>query len=254
MGRALYALTFSVLILAAFALILVSVGLFDVGPANTPEPNGNDSLLEEYRPLLKGQRPMIYQKDDFEQLSPWQKFVTPDAPAIMELASSLDSVKGAYIEAVSWTWVSDDVLNGQSEKWLMPNVFLADTPSYPRNPVKGREVSDCEEQAYSLVSLLRAYGVPATDVRVVVGEVMVEGDTGGHAWVEILQEGQWLQLEATSGPYWDEDGQTLVSRRGGGFLYYTTHDYPVVDIWGYFNDVYYYNPVNGVGNAPEYWR
>jgi len=208
----------------------------------------------EYRPLLKQQRPMIYKKDDFKQLSPWQKFVTPDDPIVVNIASSLNSVQEVYSLAVTWTWVSDEVLHGQSEKWIMPHEFLSNTPSYPTNPVNGFVASDCEEQAYSLVSLLRSFGVPATDVRVVVGEIMVEGETGGHAWAEVREGGQWLQLEATSGPYWDEETDQLVQRRGGGFRYYINHEYPVVEVWGYFNDMYYYNPEDDKGNAPQDWK
>jgi len=241
-------------------VILVSVSVFYYARGDDGQPtmltglDEEDDTEDESIPMLRKHRPMIYEKDDFEQLSPWQKFVTPNDPLIRQLAEGLGDVREVYREAVSWTWVSDDILNGKSEKWLMPHEFLSETPTYPTNPVKGNVVSDCEEQAYTLVSVLRAFGVPATDVRVVVGEISMEGETGGHAWVEILEEGQWLQLEATSGPYWDDETGKYVNRRGGGFLYYMTHPYPVVEVWGYFNEAYYYNPANGMGNAPHGWK
>jgi len=244
-----------VILIVAISAVLYYNGIGDHGqPAvlYNDDSSNNDSL-ENNDPLIKQQRPMIFKQDDFEQLSPWQTFVTPNNQYVIELAASLDSVQDVYSEAVSWTWVSDDVLHGQSEKWILPGEFISQTPSYDTNPVKGRIVSDCEEQAYTLVSLLRAFGVPASDVRVVVGKVMVGGETGGHAWVELLEGGVWMQLEATTGPYWDENANELVLRRGGNFRYYLDHSYPVVEVWGYFNDMYYFNPTTGEGNAPQGW-
>ena len=245
-----FALIIILVILASGALIAYNY-LFG---GQTEDENYEDELLDEYKPLLRQQRPMIYKKDDFRQLSPWQQFVTPDDPSIVNIANGVGSIEDAYKVAKSWTWVSDTILNNESEKWLMPHEFIVNTPDYPSNPASGRIVSDCEEQAYTFVSLLRAFGIPATDVRVVVGEIVVEGEKGGHAWVEILHNGKWLQLEATSGPYWDEEANKLVNRRGGGFLYYIENDYPVEDTWGYFNDMFYYNPIEDDGNAPDHWK
>lgn len=67
----------------------------------------------------------------------------------------------------------------------MPHEFLSVTPNYPSNPLKGNAVSDCEEQANTLVSLLRAEGVSADKVRAVVGKVKSRDGEGGHAWVEL---------------------------------------------------------------------
>jgi len=211
-----------------------------------------DDLLQQFRPILK-KHPMILKKEDFTHLSPWQKFVTPNDPAIMEIAKEIDTCEDAFSEAVSWIWVSDDILNGKDEKWLMPNEFIVATPSYPTNPIKGSIVSDCEEQAYSLVSLLRSLGVPASDVRVVVGLVDVGEEQGGHAWVEIRYNEKWLSLEATSGSYWDSDNGKKISRKGASFNYYAKRKYPSVEVWGYFNDIFYHNPQTGEGNAPGTW-
>ena len=71
--------------------------------------------------------------------------------------------------------------------------------------MRGRVASDCEEQANTLASILRARGVKAEDVRVVLGKVNFEGSIGGHAWVEVFEDGMWIPLEATSGDYWDDE-------------------------------------------------
>jgi hypothetical protein len=145
------------------------------------------------------------------QVSPYQQFVTPDVVK--------DEVKGLtkeeiYEKAKSFVWVSDSVLHNSREKWMLPADFLVDTPAMEMNPVKGAIVSDCSEQANTLVSMLRASGVPAEDVRVVLGKVNFCGKVGGHAWVELKEESKWQVLEATSGPFYDEEKGEEVNRNG----------------------------------------
>ncbi len=210
--------------------------------------------IKKFQPRLLRQGPLLLKKEDFEQLSPWQKYVTPYDSEVQKLANTIKNSREAYKTAVRWTWVSDATLHGVAEKWIMPNEFLAETPDYKTNPLPGKIVSDCEEQAYTLVSLLRAIGIEAQNVRVVVGEVNFSGQTGGHAWVEIYENGKWHALDATSGPYWDDEEAKLHERRGYPYNYFKKHSYPSVEIWGYFNDVYYYNPITKEGNAPSHWR
>jgi transglutaminase-like putative cysteine protease len=198
--------------------------------------------------------PLLLQKENFQQLSPYQAYVTPNDSAVQALASGTTSNQQAYSTAVQWVWVSDQTLNGVPEKWLYPHEFLTDTPSNENNPVPGHVASDCESQAYTLVSLLRAIGVSAQNVRVVVGQVNFDGEIGGHAWVEINEGGGWFALEATSGPYWDDEESQLHESNGYPYGYYKTHTFPSLEIWGYFNDYYYYNPSTGQGNAPASWQ
>ena len=186
--------------------------------------------------------------------SRYQLYITPHDPAVEALAGRIDGVQEAYREAVQWTWVSDQTLHGESEKWLMPHEFLSDTPNYPSNPLRGNVVSDCEEQANTLVSLLRAEGISSEKVRAVLGKVKFEDGEGGHTWGEVWQNGEWLPLEATSGPYWDDDEEKLVARGGAPFNYYANHDYPVIEAWAYYNDIYYLDPRTRSGNAPDSWQ
>ena len=233
-------------------LVVIIVGIIMTGGLGTACERENTINLELLDVQIK-QSPLILKKKDFDDLSPWQKYVTPYDSEVRTLASSVSNKQEAYSTGVSWLWVSDQTLNGKAELWLMPHEFLVNTPGYPANPAQGRVASDCEEQAYTLVSLLRAFGISAPNVRVTVGKVNFGGKEGGHAWVEIYENGRWLALEATSGPYWNDSDATLHDRSGYSYDYFKTHSYPSVEIWGYFNEVYYYNPSTGESNAPNYW-
>jgi len=242
------------LISILIALILISVIFFYMDWKKQQEEEKEIIKVKKFQPRLIRQGPLLLKKEDFKHLSPWQKYVTPFDSEVQKLASGLMNAKQAYATAVKWLWVSDVTLHGMAEKWIMPNEFLASTPYYPTNPVSGDIASDCEEQAYTLVSLLRAIGISAKNVCVVVGEVNFSGERGGHAWVEIYENGKWFALESTSGPYWDDEEAKLYERRGYPYDYFKKHDYPSVEIWGYFNDVYYYNPSTKEGNAPPSWH
>jgi len=169
--------------------------------------------------------------------SPYQQFVTPDDPAVQALAQQCSTIEDAYEIALQWIWISDNDLFDQQEIWLHPGTFLTETPTYENSPVYGQIASDCSEQANTLVSFFRAMGVPAENVRVALGEVNFNGEAGGHAWVEVLTEdGKWLPLDPTSGPYYDKE---LVNRQGLDYTYWMYHEYPITERWVYYNDVYY---------------
>ncbi len=188
------------------------------------------------------------------QISYYQAFVTPNDTAVQAIASGKQP-QAIYQEAVSWVWVPDIILNNQEEKWLSPHYFLTQTPKLATNPVKGKIASDCESQAYTLVSALRASGIPAEEVRVVTGQVNFGGVTGGHAWVELYDKNSqsWFQLEPTSGNYYDSETGKLVISSGLPFEYFKTYKYPSVQIWTYFNDKYFFDNNRRQGNAPDSW-
>ncbi|HEC88167.1 MAG TPA: transglutaminase domain-containing protein [Thermoplasmata archaeon] len=242
------------LILSLILIASVLLSIFLYTKFEEAEKEKQILIVKKFQPRLLRQSPLLLKKEDFEQLSPWQKYVTPFDSEVQKIANEIKNEREAYKTAVKWTWVSDITLNGVEEKWLMPHEFLSNTPNYPTNPVPGKPASDCEEQAYTLVSLLRAIGVKAENVRVVVGEVNFSGQRGGHAWVEIYENGKWFALEATSGSYWDDEEKKFHDRRGYPYTYFKNHEYPSVEIWGYFNDIYYYNPSTEEGNAPFHWK
>lgn len=188
------------------------------------------------------------------QVSYYQAFVTPGDSAVQTLASGKQH-QAIYQEAISWVWVPDIILHNQEERWLTPNFFLTKTPGMPTNPVSGKIASDCESQAYTLVSALRASGVSAEEVRVVTGKVNFGNTTGGHAWVELYDKNSqsWFQLEATSGNYYDTETNKLILSSGLPFEYFKTYQYPSVQIWTYFNDKYFWDNNRHQGTAPDSW-
>lgn len=203
-------------------------------------------------------RDLILRKENFTQVSNYQKYVTPNNEIIKNYVSTMgiDTLIKAYDTAVDWMWVSDQTLHNVPEKWLLPAEFIEDSPTNPNNPLPTKMVSDCESQAYTLVSIIESININKENVRVVIGEVNFSGEVGGHAWVQIYQDGNWMELEATSGPFWDDDDQTLVENGGFPFNFFKNRPYPVVEYWAFFNDIYFYNPTNGKEsqNLPDYWK
>ncbi|MBU1940597.1 MAG: transglutaminase-like domain-containing protein, partial [Candidatus Thermoplasmatota archaeon] len=173
------------------------------------------------------------------QTSPYQKYITPSDPTIQKVSQTVSDKYVAYQLAKTWTWVSDSHLFNQAEKWLLPATFLSESPTYKTNPVSGTPASDCSEQANTLCSLMRTIGIPAEDVRVAIGKVNFDGTIGGHAWVEIKEDNQWLVLDPTSGPYFDDEQQRVISRNGVEYIYWKYHPYPIEEIWAYYNDQYF---------------
>tara|TARA_Y100000310_G_C20672169_1_gene810866 strand:+ start:1575 stop:2594 length:1020 start_codon:yes stop_codon:yes gene_type:complete len=187
-------------------------------------------------------------------IAPYQLYVTPEADAVVDLANELDGISEIYSEGLSWIWVSEQVLNGVDELWLMPEEFLENTPYYVSNPAPGYVVSDCEDQANALVSLLIADGYDVENVRVVLGSVDFEGYVGGHAWVEVQENGRWFAVEPTMGPYYDEDLGIVVDSVPVNYDYFKYHTYPAEEIWFYYNNEYFLDISDMRGNAPPSWR
>jgi len=180
-------------------------------------------------------------------------FVTPEDQTIKALAARTRGYAEAYQMALQWIYVSDERLNHSIDKWLTPREFLTNVPHYPSNPLSGQAVSDCEEKANTLVSIIRAQGVPPEEVRVVLGEVAFGDSEMGHAWVELSSGGQWTVLDPCLGPYWDDMVEKLFFRQGVPFKYYRSHVYPVLQVWTYYNDVYYLDVRSVSGDAPPSW-
>jgi hypothetical protein len=124
----------------------------------------------------------------------------------------------------------------------------------PTNPMPGKIASDCSEQANTLVSAIRASGVPSERVRVGIGFVNFSGVIGGHAWAEIYDETlmKWVVIDATAGDYWDETTNQFVERAGVSYDYWAKRAFPIIQVWAYYNDEFYYEP-NSESNAPKEW-
>lgn len=183
--------------------------------------------------------------------SPLQEFVTPDEPVIAAAAEG-KSPEELYRVATGWLWLSDPSLWERDEHWITPVAFLTETPATTRNPAGDGPASDCSEQANSLVSLLRASGVSAKEVRVAMGAVEFEDNTtGGHAWVELLIDGEWIVLDPTVGTFFDDDVGEVTVREPLPFDYWQYHPFPIHDVWVYYNDEYFLDLDER--HAPKAW-
>lgn len=154
--------------------------------------------------------------------APWtpRSYVRPDDPEVQQLAEQLQTVEDIYY------WVGQNIvpeIDPENSEWL-----------YPAEAIQRRS-GDCGDMASLLVSLFRAKGIPAENVRVVIGRPTVVvyiddepvGFTGDHAWVELLYHGRWLALDSSVRP-------TLP------FDYYAESSHPLSHKWTcWFNDKYY---------------
>ena len=188
-----------------------------------------------------------------------QEYVTPYADAVQDYLreEDFDDADEIYKTAVSWIWVSDATLNDQPDGWLTPTEFLQDTPDFDSNPVSGEIVSDCTEQANTLASLLIGSGeYDEETLRVVMGQVTSSNINGGHAWVEVYEDGEWFPVDATIGPHYDDDLEEVVypdNYEDIDFDYFRDENYSVVDLWYYYNNEYIIDVSSGTGDAPDYW-
>lgn len=122
------------------------------------------------------------------------------------------------------------VTEGNPKEWKYPKEFLAfkfDFWQLPRETIEWRK-GDCEDRSILLCAMMRIAGVPASDVKVVLGVVHFPGGQSGHAWIEFKMGDTWYALESTcaSCNYFEQD------------LYYSFY---TPDIWGWFNDKEYHD-------------
>lgn len=109
----------------------------------------------------------------------YSALVTPEAPEVKELARQLGSLEAAYV------FVRDSI--------VFEPMRAAGAPA---ETLRTRRAS-CLDKATLLVSLYRALGLPASAVRVVVGQISYGGKILEHAWVDLEHGSTCLQLDAT---------------------------------------------------------
>lgn len=109
----------------------------------------------------------------------YSSLVTPAAPAVADLARRLGSLEAAY------RFVRDGVVFEPMRASGAPAETLA----------AGR--GSCLGKAALLASLYRALGVPAADVRVVVGQIPTRDGLIEHAWVDMEHGSICLQQDPT---------------------------------------------------------
>lgn len=232
-------------------------------PSNMPSQNVRmESVPKMQQEMTDREELRKFLQDDTYtgmDVSEFQKYVTPYADAVQDYIEDedLDDEDEIYEAAVSWIWVSDSILNGQQEEWLTPTEFLEETPEYDSNPVPGEIVSDCEDQANTFASLLIGSGeYDESDVRVAVGLVDFDGSSGGHAWVEVYEGNEWFPVDATVGPYYDDDEEKVIypdDYEDIEFDYFLDEDYSIIEVWYYYNNEYSIDVESRTGDAPDNW-
>lgn len=228
-------------------------------PQQLPSDVAREEPLEGMPPDMRSRSFLDEQYVTQQNTSYYQSCVTPYAEAVSSYLeeNGLDDKYEIYEAALSWTWVSDETLNGIDEKWLTPTEFLEETPAYSSNPDYGEPVSDCEEQANTLATLLIASGeYNESTVRVAIGKVDFGNVSGGHAWVEVYEDGDWFPLDPTEGPYYDDDNCSIVSAEVSEIDYeeYLESTYPAARVWYYYNDKYFMEVGKQNGDAPVFWK
>lgn len=145
---------------AALATLVFGVALGSrLGDASAPAPSFHDFRVNH--------------PGDYSGL------VAPEEPAVAELAGRLGSLEAAYRH------VRDAIAFEPMRATGTPTETLS----------AGR--ASCLGKAALLASLYRALGLPAADVRVVVGQVPYGGGFIEHAWVDMEYGGLCLQQDPT---------------------------------------------------------
>jgi hypothetical protein len=108
------------------------------------------------------------------------RLITPDDKRIRRLAAELKTPENAY------TFVRDRIINDAS------------LPALPAGDMLEAGKASCMGKAILLCSLYRALGLPASDVRVIAGEVDVPGSIIDHAWLEMEYKGKNIQQDASN--------------------------------------------------------
>jgi hypothetical protein len=145
---------------AAIATLAVGVALGDrLGEADT-EP----ASFHDFR---------VNRPDEYRSL------IDPGAPDVENLARRLGTLEAAY------RFVRDSV--------DFDPAAAAEAPAETLR--RGR--ASCLGKATLLVSLYRALGIPAADVRVVTGQVALNGELVEHAWVDLEYGSVCLQQDPT---------------------------------------------------------
>jgi transglutaminase-like putative cysteine protease len=116
---------------------------------------------------------MMSDPDDLPEL------ITPGDGRVRSLAQKLQTPENAYV------YVRDKIR------------FDPSLPALPAGDIIAEGKASCLGKAIVLCSLYRAMGIPATDVRVVTGELSYPGSIIDHAWVDMEYQGECIQQDTT---------------------------------------------------------
>ncbi len=131
------------------------------------------------------------------------EFITPHTLEVEQLHKKLtEGVEDVGDRILAcWEWVANEV---RYVRFVKARIEIAGKVSaqgdYWQNPsqVIRTKIGNCANKAILLCSLLRNE-LPPEKVRAVLGNLHQEGDTGGHAWVEVSLNSHSSIMEATRG-------------------------------------------------------
>jgi len=103
--------------------------------------------------------------------------IAPQSQAIRDLAANFGSYEEAY------RFVNDQI------------VFAPFVPPGPVDKTLEYKTGSCLGKAVLLCSLYRALGMPARDVRIVMGIVMTPQGPADHVWIDLEYQGHCLQQD-----------------------------------------------------------
>lgn len=147
------------------------------------------------------------------ELQDIREFVQPRQVMVRDLARTLVHSSEDISILNMWTWVVDNIqypkdnrgtpsdqhnlrafpVNG---RYLVEKMSGSDFWDLPQE-VLSMGVSDCDGSSFLLASLLRNV-LPEGRVFAVLGDLILNGSRGGHAWVEVKRgDGQWYLLDCT---------------------------------------------------------
>jgi hypothetical protein len=108
------------------------------------------------------------------------RLVTPKDRRIKTLAAELKTPENAY------KYVQERIINDAAD------------PARPAGEILVTGKASCLGKAILLCSLYRAMGFPASDVRVIAGEVDIPGTIIDHAWLEMEYKGKNIQQDVSN--------------------------------------------------------
>lgn len=108
------------------------------------------------------------------------QLITPNDKRIKTLAAELKTPENAY------RFVQEKILNAAAE------------PALPAGEILEAGKASCLGKAILLCTLYRAMGMPASDVRVLAGEIDIPGSIVDHAWLEMEYKGRCIQQDASN--------------------------------------------------------
>lgn len=140
---------------------------------------------------------IILRRESSLNIFPTSAFV--DLEATQEISEALSGLSEEDYVYSAWSFVARQI---KYEPVASDIVFLDGTVQcrdcfMPKSVLTSHK-GNCVAKSSLLLSILR-HRIPASRVNMVMGELRHNG-IGGHAWIELEQEGLWYVLESTISP------------------------------------------------------